>query len=188
MDLKLFLDSKQDPEPGDLAAIPHPRAVYVGALYEWFDFDLLTEVARRFPPLQFVLIGFHRSALPPLPHNVRYLGPKPREELPAYLQQCELGLIPFRIDDLTQHVDPLKFYEYLAADLPTVSTFMHTLEKYRGPGVLSLAGDAESFAEGIQNMLRTARQGRNNRCAIAKRHAWPKLADDFEAQLARLET
>jgi glycosyltransferase involved in cell wall biosynthesis len=186
VDLKHFVDSRQDPEPDDLAAIPHPRAVYVGAIYPWFDLDLLIDMARRFPPVQFVLIGFLESALPHLPHNVRYLGPKPRHELPAYLQQCELGLIPFKIDDLTRHVDPLKFYEYMAADLPTVSTFMYTLEKYRGPGVLSLADDAETFAAGVRDMLRTARQGRNARRAIAERHAWRKLSGDFETELLRL--
>lgn len=187
VDLKHFMDSRQDAEPDDLASIPHPRAVYVGALYEWFDFDLLVETARRFPPLHFVLIGFHRKGLPVLPHNVHYLGPKPRQELPAYLQQCELGLIPFTLDDLTRHVDPLKFYEYMAADLPAVSTYMHTLEKYRGPGVLSLADDAETFAAGVRDMLRTARQGRNARRTIAERHAWRKLAADFESELMRLE-
>ena len=35
--------------PAALAALPRPRAVYVGALFTWFDFELLAEFARHRP-------------------------------------------------------------------------------------------------------------------------------------------
>lgn len=187
VDLDAYAAVRHHPEPPDLARLPHPRAVYVGALYDWFDFGLLAEQARRFPELSFVLLGFHSRPLPALPANVHYLGLKPRGEVPAYLRHCDVGVIPFARNDLTRYVDPLKFYEYLAADLPTVSTFMFTLRQYEAPGVLAVAEDSGSFARGLGAMLKDRERGALRRREIAEQHAWPRLARRFEEALMGLE-
>lgn len=173
-------------EPADLVDLPHPRIVYVGALYQWFDFKLLASVATRFPKMSFVLIGFHSEPLPPLPHNVRYIGSKPWQSLPAYLRHCEAGMIPFIVNELTTHVDPLKFYEYMACDLPCVSTPMHTLRQHEAPGVLALADGDTAFGDALNTLLSDREPGQTARSQIAKAHDWATLADRFESELLSL--
>lgn len=185
VDLALYRGDAAPPPP-ELAALPRPRAVYVGALLEWFDFDLLAAVAARLPRVSFVLLGFHNAPLPPLPPNVRHLGSLPQRDLPRCLAACDAGIIPFRVNDLTLHVDPLKFYEYMAAGLPCVSTPMHALEPFRAPGVLSLAAAPDAFARGLEEAFATAPEGRTRRAAIAADHDWPVLARRFEQVLERV--
>ncbi|HMU40442.1 MAG TPA: methyltransferase domain-containing protein [Pseudomonadota bacterium] len=106
-----------------------PIAGYYGALANWFDYQLLAQVAVRRPNWNFVLIGvpfddsFERSKLRRL-RNVFYLGPKPYEELPLYLHRFSVAMIPFLINDITLATSPLKLYEYFAGGKPTVTTAM----------------------------------------------------------------
>jgi glycosyltransferase involved in cell wall biosynthesis len=185
VDVARYRAGRAAPLPSDLADVPAPRAVYIGALHEWFDFDLLADVARRLPRLSFVLLGFHSAPLPPLPSNVHFLGSRPWQDLPRYLAACAVGIIPFRVNDLTLHVDPLKFYEYLASDLPCVSTPMHTLEQYQSPGVLTLAATPDAFAQGVEEALAAKAIGAPRRTAIADAHDWGVLARQFERVLER---
>jgi glycosyltransferase involved in cell wall biosynthesis len=185
VDLAHYRRERNAEEPADLRAVPHPRAVYIGALHEWFDFDLLAAVARLTPQVSYVVIGFGDQPPPPLPANVHLLGARPWTALAAYLWHCDAGIVPFRINDLTRHVDPLKFYEYMGCDLPCVSTPMYALEAHRAEGVLALAGTPAEFAGALTRALdpaaRAAAAGR--RAAIAEAHAWPVLARCFEAEL-----
>lgn len=136
------------PEPDDLAAIPHPRAVYVGTIAEWFDAALLGDLARRLPNVSFVLIGplvGNAPALPGLP-NVRYLGPRPYGQVPGYLQHSDVGIIPFRLradDGFVDAINPLKLYEYMASGLPVLASRTAHLAQVGGPPVLyEQAGEA----------------------------------------------
>ena len=68
------------PRPNDLLAdLPHPIVGYYGAIAEWFDLELMTEVAASRPQCTFVLIGQEHevdiSRLRDLP-NVHLLGEK----------------------------------------------------------------------------------------------------------------
>jgi glycosyltransferase involved in cell wall biosynthesis len=118
------------PIPIDLAAIPEPRLCYHGVLSDFkIDFQLLIDCARLKPEWSWVLIGEEREGqtnphileLKKLP-NVHFLGYKPYNQLPNYLRGMQVGLLPMKINDYTQSMFPMKYYEYLAAGLPVVST------------------------------------------------------------------
>ncbi len=114
--------------PGDLPVVDGPIVGYHGALSYWFDFALVEAVARSRPSWSFVLVGpvlepaaRHAARLSEL-ENVTVLGERPSDEIPAYVQRFDVGLIPFRLDTMTEAVSPLKMYESLAAGVPVVST------------------------------------------------------------------
>lgn len=132
--------------PKDLP--PGPIIGYVGALWgSWFDVDLVLGIAKRYPNYNIVLIGeyinqFDHITLP----NIYFLGLKPQRELPAYLSYFQVGIIPFKVDEITHGVNPLKVYEYLAMGLPVVSIFIPEL---RGIPNVFLANSQENFIEKI---------------------------------------
>lgn len=174
------------PEPSDLSGLPRPRVIYTGALWEWFDFPLLTAVAEQMKDASFVLIGFNKRPLPPLPANVRFLGPRKQVELSGYYAHSDVGVIPFREDDLSLHVNPLKFYEYLAGGLPCVSVPMTPIRRYEGPGVLEIASGAEAFARAIRSQAALRASMIEERRRIAAAHDWDALGLRFERVLEPL--
>jgi len=124
------------PTPPDIADIPHPRLGFFGLIRDWVDLDLLAEVARMRPDWHIVMIGDADSNVDlgrywPIP-NIHFLGRKPYADLPAYCRHFDVGLIPFKINELTRAVNPIKLREYLAAGLPVVSTPLPEVAEYEG--------------------------------------------------------
>ncbi|MDL5036561.1 hypothetical protein QRD40_09375 [Comamonas sp. Y6] len=96
---------------------------YVGTLATWFDWQTLHRVAKALPQAQFHVYGPIEGTAPPtLPSNVQLLGPVPHDQVFALMRSWHAGLIPFLHNQLTQSVDPVKYYEYRACGLPVLST------------------------------------------------------------------
>jgi glycosyltransferase involved in cell wall biosynthesis len=177
------------PPPAVYASIPKPRAVYVGLMAEWFDFDLVAFAARRRPDVSFVLIGpadRARQRLPRLP-NLHVIGSVPWGELPPYLQHASVGLIPFDIRnhrDLVNGVNPLKLYEYAACGIPIVSVAWPELQKLNAPA--ELVEGFDEFVLAIDRALASPPSSDLLR-AFAQRHDWGAVLDRLLANLGLTE-
>lgn len=102
---------------------------YHGSLYgDWFDWEALQDVAEAFPDAAVVVIGDNKAPHPEMPSNVHFLGLKSQRELPAYIQRFDVGLLPFKVNDTTHAVSPLKVYEYLASGVPVAAPPLRALE------------------------------------------------------------
>ena len=146
--------SQVGPPPDDLLPILATSRQIVGfhgALANWFDYELLKSLAQLRPDLSFVLIGpdfdgaLAHSGLLESP-NIFWLGQKPYHKLPEYLQFFDVAMIPFKLNDVTHAISPLKLFEYMAAGIPIVTTPM--VEASRYPVVLATSQAAE-FSEKI---------------------------------------
>lgn len=141
-------------EPDLLKNIPRPRIIYVGAVAEWFDWELICNLARKKPGLNFVIVGIWEREMPKngmYPNNVYIVGPQPYETIPGLLSYSEVGIVPFKDCDLVQGVSPIKIYEYLAAGLPVVTLKWDELENEALPVFFS--GNIEEFADGLDKAL-----------------------------------
>lgn len=128
------------PVPDDLQSLPPgPRLGFIGAISSYkLDFDLLAQLSRRRPDAQIVLIGRvgegdPATLLHQLDHcsNVHMLGPRPYRQLPSYLRGFDLALLPCVINAYTCSMFPMKFFEYLAAGVPVLTTDLPALSDYR---------------------------------------------------------
>jgi glycosyltransferase involved in cell wall biosynthesis len=108
------------------------RVLYVGAIYEWLDEDLIAEVAAARPDLEFRIVGPVRRPLPRLSRmvNVSIPGPVAAADVPAEIAAAQLCMIPFRPGPLTEATDPLKLYEALIAGRPVLATALHQGERF----------------------------------------------------------
>lgn len=154
-------------------------AGYYGALANWFDVELLVAVARLRPQYSFVLIGEVRdrdlSSLRTLP-NVRLLGEKNYRQIPGYLHQFDVCLIPFVRTDMTDAVDPVKVYEYFSQGKPVVGTAIREMVRNCGELVYT-ADDAASFAEQIDRAIVDDDDAlRAKRVAFAEANDWHSRA------------
>lgn len=162
-----------------------PVIGYYGAIAEWFDADLLDELARRFADCEFFLIGDDSAGVGDRlkqHRHVRLLGEKPYAELPQWLAQFDVCLIPFKINPLTLATNPVKVYEYLSAGKPVVSTDLPELQQF-GELVYRAVG-ADAFADAIARSLAEAESAdgeslRSRRLEYAAHQTWAHRAQDF---------
>ncbi len=171
----------------DRAQAPARRVIgYYGAIAEWFDVELMDELARRLPDCGLVLIGDDSagvgSALRHHPH-LRMLGEKPYAELPRWLAGFDVCLIPFRINELTLATNPVKVYEYLSAGTPVVSADLPELRQF-GDLVYRASG-VEAFVAAVQQALDEAAEPgaqlalQERRMAFAREQTWEHRAQKF---------
>ncbi len=83
--------------PIEYELIGHPIVVYIGAMREWFDSDLINQVSFALPNVNFVLIGPNEAVRDRLEkrNNLHLLGQKSYKDLPKFLYHADLGIIPF---------------------------------------------------------------------------------------------
>lgn len=163
--------------PSVLALDPglaRPVVGYYGAISSWFDVALVEEAARLRPAWTFVLVGSTVGAdvsrLERLP-NVQLLDERPYAEIPSYLHAFDVACIPFRLTPLTQATNPVKFYEYLSAGKPVVSTPLPELAPYEG--FYYPARTPREFVDQVERALvDQSPQRESERIALALRNTW----------------
>ena len=101
--------------------------MYVGAVDEWFDIDLINDASKKLNNYEFVIIGpasaDMKSKLKNLErNNVTYIPPIDHNEIPSYLSEASVCMIPFKKTDLTSCILPNKVFEYSAAGKTCILT------------------------------------------------------------------
>ncbi|MBX3730187.1 MAG: glycosyltransferase [Candidatus Sumerlaeia bacterium] len=173
-----------------LRMMPRPRLLFSGNLAPHkVDLEMLAMIARRRPDWSVVLVGpkwegaaghplFER--LDRLP-NVHLLGHVPYDDLPAYLAEAEVLLIPYVENDATRAVFPLKFFEYLATGRPVVSSPLPSLLPYGG--AVHFARDADEWIAACERALADTHDLELQRRALARRHTWERRIEEMEAAI-----
>ena len=135
--------------PSDLAAIPAPRLAVVGLHDSRLDVDALEALAKADPSWQIVLIGPVKPGQVDTGRLRRTIRTSTCSErslsrsYPGYLKGVAVALIPYRLNELTRNIFPLKLYEYLAAGLPVVAAALPELAPFAG--VISLADESQRY-------------------------------------------
>jgi UDP-galactopyranose mutase len=153
---------KQQADPADQAEIPYPRLGFFGVIDERMDLELLGQLAEARPDWQLVLLGpvvkIDPASLPNLP-NIHYLGMKTYEQLPKYLANWVVALLPFALNDSTRFISPTKIPEYLAGGKPVVSTpIRDVINPYGNQKLVSIARTADEFVKAIEEILQRKKE------------------------------
>lgn len=166
--------------PADLAPLAQPRLGYVGTFGERVDETILAALSAGLPSASLVLIG-PEERWPGLNRlrtrsNVTVLGPRPHASVPDYLAHFDVCLLPHRLLEATRCQSSMKFYEYLAAGKPIVSTPVSPALEFAS--LIYLADSPESFTRGVGRALAEsdpALPARRRACARAE--SWERRAD-----------
>lgn len=148
----------------DASILPNPKAGalarerrifgYVGTIGPWFDWEWIIYLA-KIRPLDVVrLIGPIFTPSPySLPPNVEILSPCAHQDALRAMQDFDVGLIPFKNNNLTASVDPIKYYEYKALGLPIISKDFGEMEFRGGEDGTFLSHGMQDINELIQQAL-----------------------------------
>lgn len=128
--------------PADLHGIGGQIVGCVGQLDQVaYDWDLVEALSGAFPQVTFVFIGAFapgqgragtRAKTILAQPNIRWLGPKPHSELPAYLRHFDVCLNPLAVNEHSHRRSLLRLYDYLATDKPILSTAVQEAGEHEG--------------------------------------------------------
>ena len=164
-------------EPSDLATIRTPRIGYSGLIGKRLDFSLIRHLAKSRPDYSIVLIGDidtrecerEISELKNL-DNVHFLGRKAPQDVPAYIAGFTVGMLPYAINVETEHISPLKMYEYLALGLPIVSSSIPAAR--RNSTFIEIVTGDEEFLDTCDKVVCQAVPNVEERIRTASLNTW----------------
>ena len=167
--------------PADVPNNGRPIVGFVGALYEWIDWDSMAHAVGALPEYDFVFVGPHdnrcdASAVARLP-NAHLLGLRPYGEVPAYVQAFDVCWVPFKAGDVAAAANPVKIYEYLALGKPVVTTPVADTESF-GP-LVRVAESAGEMVAHLRAAATTPVDDDADRRAFAEANSWATRARAF---------
>jgi len=161
---------------------------YTGSIDERFDIDTVKHLIENLPEYEFQFVGRISNAkagkiVSSYP-NVKMMGSKRPEEVPDYLANMDICIIPYLRNEVTKGVYPLKINEYLAAGKPVVMTNFANLSEFTN--IVRVADDKESFLKFVQEELESdSYEKQNTRVSIAKQNSWENKVEEFSAIVER---
>lgn len=201
VDLGLF--SPENPaigkQPADLPSDGHLIG-YAGSMNSHLDFELLVKVACAFPSIYLILIGYvasrgtgprgsQREALNELRslRNVKMLGFRSVDQIPAYLNAFDVCLIPLREDEFNQECDPGKFYQYASMGKPIVTSPTSVTRRYRD--LCYVAESHEEFIGCISKALHEPNSSElsEKRILMSRAYGWKSIVGRAYEQLSRVD-
>ncbi|HJT34397.1 MAG TPA: glycosyltransferase [Pirellulales bacterium] len=159
-----------------------------GTLGDWLDYDLLSHLAQRHRDWLWVFLGpVHSRCAKPLLRlpNVCSTGAVAYTALPKQAAWFDVGLVPFRLNELTRYVHPIKALEYLALGLPVVSARLPDLSEHAE--VISFATTIDQWSARIESALSPAARHTlrvSARRRVAQAHDWDSRAATVAAHIA----
>jgi glycosyltransferase involved in cell wall biosynthesis len=165
------------PPPDELRTVVRPIVGYIGGVNHKLDQELLVDVARRQADISFVLVGPIETDVSSLLRwpNIRLLGARPHAQIPPYIKEFAVGIVPYRLTEYTDHIYPNKLNEYLAMGVPVVSTNLPEIRRFNelSGGLIRVAGDAGGFANALQAALAEGGAASpTRRIQAARRNSW----------------
>jgi glycosyltransferase involved in cell wall biosynthesis len=145
--------------PSDIARLPGPIIGYVGNLRSRLDVPLIEDLARLHPEWSIVLVGSAHGSPEVLrlqgQPNVHFTGPRPYEEALRYIRRFDVAIMPHLRNDLTDSMNPLKLYVYVALGKRVVSTSVGNIQELRDH--VDVAADSPDFLAKVELAVARAR-------------------------------
>ncbi|MGI2903583.1 glycosyltransferase [Tolypothrix sp. VBCCA 56010] len=160
--------------------------VYSGALYPFKGVDLLIDVAKDLPHVQFVFAGgkeeqvqaYQQMAREKQVTNTTFLGYIEHHKLGSLLQAADILAHPHCSGNASTFTSPLKFFDYMAAGTPIVSTEIPPLMEFKPANVVAAwcePDNPQEFARCIKHVLETRPrkiEGYSNSLEFVKQFTW----------------
>lgn len=128
----------------DLRKSEYINIMYIGTVANWIDFQLLLKTVERFSNIIFTLIGPVEAKVP-IHDRIIVKGPIAHHLLPEYAAEADAFIMPFKVTELIQSVNPVKIYEYLSFNKPVFSIRYSEMDQFSS-FVLLYSDEEELFS------------------------------------------
>jgi len=177
---------------------------YIGSFLTWHGIDDLLDAAQiiKGQPerVEFLMVGPHTDTIIDavkargLADLVRFVGPVPYDQVPSYVNACDILVAPYNILRSSRRNkgigSPLKVLEYMAcgkpaigSDLPQVADLIEDGKT----GMLFPQGDSRSLASSIMmlagNLSYRRQLGDQALASVRGAYSWPALAGQIASML-----
>jgi len=154
---------------------------YVGVLREWVDLEPVYRALKELPDdIIFLVVGkegryqenIELAKKYGVIEKVRFAGNVPHSKVPIYISAMDVGVIPFKLNSITEHALPLK----LSTELPGV--------KVAAGDKMMYASTKEEYKEKILDLYKNEelrfKMGKEGRWLVEENYNWRRIVEEME--------
>jgi glycosyltransferase involved in cell wall biosynthesis len=189
VDVEHFVGYKLQAISYKLEGILHPIIGYAGIIQNRVDLELIKYIAEKNPDKSIVLLGMvwpdaNVEQIKGI-KNIYLLGHKSYQELPKYIHQFDVAIIPHKINQFTRSMNPLKLYEYLTCGKPVVTTPIAGIDEFRD--LVEVAETKEEFNQKMKKALAEDDLGkRERRIHAVKKYSWESRVEEMMGYISKI--
>lgn len=173
---------------------------HVGVLREWLDLEPLFIAIRELTSkinIKLLIVGggagYDKTVemardLGIQDHTI-FTGTVPYSQVPEYISCMNVGVIPFRQDNVSNNSLPLKLFEYMACGVPVVSTPVSAIQEKFGQTV-RFVSNADEYAQELMELYHDPNLcrdlGSEGRRVVKDEYQWTTIAKKLEQILTNL--
>lgn len=187
VDIEHF-NNQSEEIPNSIKNIVKPVIGFFGLIAPWIDVQLIDRCAERYSNFTFLIIGKSTIELNEMNKrpNIKYLGEVPYQQLPLYAKVFNVGLIPFKINNLTKAANPLKLLEYLTLGIPVVATDLPEIQKFSR--FVYIAQNEQEFIDLIQKAVNdSGEEQKLIRKMEAQKYSWNLITENISKCILETE-
>src|SRR5690606_12926301 len=176
--------------PKELEGVDKKIIGYTGNICHRIDYELIRDIAVKHHDKILLLVGPRNDKKATDINldeftNIIFTGAKSIDKLPEYLAYVDCAIIPFKCNELTKSIYPLKINEYLAAGKAVVSTnFSKDLEAFGD--VVYLSNSKENYVNNIDKAIEEdTHELKLERLRVAEKNTWRARVDLFWEYVAQ---
>ncbi len=158
--------------------------VYFGTIAAWLDVEALRAIATACPAVSIRLIGPLDSQEVRGIAGVRIEPPVEHRRLARAASSAHALLLPFRVDDLTRAVDPVKLYEYVALGKPILAAHWPALDRFAE--FVTFYRDCNHLAELVRTRAAPSPPDAVRRTAFLAPQSWQERGSALWKAIVRL--
>jgi len=166
------------------------RIGYIGNLSLRLRFDLFEAIARQFPECQLIIVGDTSNGFPNIINslpNVVTPGRIAPIHVSWFLKQCDALLLPHVVSSLTESMDPLKMYEYLASGKPIIATPVAGARKWSDR--IEIGRTVEDFINAVHLVLGGKSKGSHQlRQAAVAKQTWQSRVETIMMTINKMRS
>lgn len=164
---------------------------YLGNVRDWIDFDLIEKLLESLNDKEYLFF------IGPVEKNIsgkfnvlkknsqfRHIPAVQYSNIFNYIKSFDIGIIPFKVNKFTEGVLPNKFFEYIAADIPIVSTALPDLLQFKD--IINVAKNNDEFVNMCTDKNIKLNKDDSGYERIRSESTWDKRAEFIESKVKNL--
>lgn len=157
------------------------KFAYVGTISSWFNFDYILRSLEDIPEIEYYLYG-PTDIQVPKNSRIHYEGIIEHDKLFSAIKDKNCLIMPFKVNDIIEAVDPVKLYEYINFNKNILTIEYDEIERFRE--FVYFYKNYDSFVTQIRQLLKTrnVKYSNDQRISFLKLNTWEeraKVVDEY---------
>lgn len=173
-----ILEAAQNRQKGEKFTI-----TYIGTISHWFDFNIIQKSLEDFANIEFKIVGPISKTQVVHDERIHYVGSVPHERLESIVKESSLLIMPFKINEIVEAVDPVKLYEYINFNKNILSIKYKEIERFEE--FVYFYTNYEEFKGNLERLIKnnTLKYSDEARRRFLKDNSWGKRVEMIEELL-----